>query len=72
MISTVKWWTETPTRYPELVLCNLKGFWQFAAVQGDGSDAAQVGPRYATKMEALADLDRYARFYGCAGTGGAS
>lgn len=67
MRRAMRWWTETATRFPELVLLGLGDHWRFGAVQGDGEDASPVGPYYATKAEALADLDRYARFYGCKG-----
>lgn len=52
------WVRVTRTRFPELDLWNCRGFWQFA------NGGSQVGPQYRTKMEALADLPRYAKEYG--------
>ena len=49
------------TRFSELGLVNVdRGLWRFIVIE----DNAVVGPYYATKIEALADLDRYAREYG--------
>ena len=66
MLRAARWWTESPTRFPELVLLGLGDHWRFGAVT-PGEDASPVGPYYATKAEALADLERYARSYGCVG-----
>lgn len=53
----------TKTRYPELRLAQVtRSLWRYVT-----EDNAIVGPFYKTKLEALADLDNYARFYGCAG-----
>ena len=57
------WWVVTPTRFKELSLGDFNGFYQFM------NDGSQVGPQYATKAEALADLDRYAAQFGCEGAG---
>jgi hypothetical protein len=37
--------------------------WRFVTTE----DGATVGPYYETRAELLADLDSYARFYGCHG-----
>ena len=66
-----KYWTPgtagAPTRYPELTFAQVApGQWQLLCRGGwGGNDWAQIGPAYASKAELLADLDRYARFYGC-------
>ena len=68
--TTIRWWRTHATRFRELVLFDLRGAWRFGAVVPgeDPQDANVVGPTYRTKVEALADLDRYARFYGCEGS----
>jgi hypothetical protein len=56
----------TPTRYPPLKLDKLDKAgreWSFFDCS-DGED--RVGEIYATKGEALIDLPRYAKEYGCA------
>lgn len=51
---------QTKTRYQELALGHIDhGHWQYL------SDGAQIGPIYKTKLEALADLERFAVEYGC-------
>ena len=58
--------TEHPTRYAELGYWNpSRGMWRIFATDG-GPWRATIGPIYHTKAELLADLDRYARDYGCA------
>ena len=53
-----------PTRFPELgYRQDGPGLWRIYALD-DGRESA-VGPFYPTKAELLADLDRYAREYGC-------
>lgn len=55
--------TIRPTRYLELGYRNDgRGLWRIYAL--DGTPAA-VGPHYASKAELLADLNRYAKEYGC-------
>jgi len=52
----------TKTRYAELGVTRIdRSTWRFVAMDGE----APVGPFYRTKTEALADLERYAAFYGC-------
>ena len=51
-----------PTRYKQLGYFNWgPRHWQFMALDG----FAPVGKIYPTKAELLADIDRYAKFYGC-------
>ena len=58
--------TVKPTRFKELGYRNDgRGLWRIYDVS-DGE--AAVGPFYASKMELLADLPRYAREYGCEGS----
>ena len=55
-----------PTRFDGLGYANdAPGLWRVV----DTSDGweSRVGPQYKTKMELLADLDRYATEYGCNG-----
>lgn len=53
----------TKTRFATLGLMRVTATnWRFCDVSEDRP--AVVGPHYATKTEALADLDRYAREYG--------
>ena len=48
--------TFTKVRYPEIELGRFGArHWQYVDADGRG----QVGPIYATKLEALADLERY-------------
>ena len=50
------------TRFAELGYRNeAHGLWRIVALDGEQS----VGPYYASKAELLADLERYAREYGC-------
>ncbi len=50
------------TRFPELAYTNITpGLWRIV----DTSTKQTVGPHYATKAELLADLERYARDFGC-------
>lgn len=50
---------QTITRVEPLALVNFgRAHWQFADIS-DGRQS-QVGPIYRTKLEALADLERYA------------
>jgi len=53
-----------PTRLPELSYeKHAAGLWRIIA-----TDTGQaIGPHYASKAELLADLERYAREYGCYG-----
>jgi len=54
------------TRYRELEFAKIEpGCWQFI----DAETKSQIGPHYASKAELLADLERYAREFGC-GCGG--
>ena len=56
--------TIRPTRYPELgYRQDDHELWRIYSM--DGTPAA-VGPQYRSKAELLADLDRYAKEYGCA------
>jgi len=56
--------TRRPTRFKELGYHEWgAGNWRFVT-----EDGAEVGRSYKTKAELLADLDRYARDYGCEGT----
>lgn len=49
------------TRFPELGFAKCgKNDWRFVATEG----WTTVGPYYASKVELLCDLDRYAREYG--------
>ena len=53
-----------PTRYSELGYTLIKpGCWQFVTMDTE----QQVGVHYASRAELLADLPRYAAFYGCDG-----
>lgn len=55
---------DRPTRYPELGYRHQgSGLWRIV----DNSSGSEVGPQYRTKAELLADLDRYARYFGCEG-----
>ena len=50
------------TRFLELNYVKIKdGLWRIV----DASTGAPVGPHYRTKMELLADLDRFASVFGC-------
>ncbi len=49
----------TKTRFPALAVGKIGRDWSFYDIS-DGKEA-RVGPVYKTKMEALCDLDRYAR-----------
>jgi hypothetical protein len=50
------------TRCPELGYCKLSdGLWRIV----DNSTGNCVGPHYRTQTELLADLNRYARQFGC-------
>ena len=52
------------TRFPELDYANLgKGVWSFFNVDPDGT-RNKVGLHYASKMELLCDLTRYAKEFG--------
>ena len=54
--------TIRPTRYQELGYRNDgRDLWRIYALDGD----CPVGPYYVSKAELLADLERYAREYGC-------
>ena len=54
----------TKTRYAELAYRNDgPGLWRIVTTE----DGAAVGPQYGTKAELLADLERYAKDYGCEG-----
>ena len=44
-------------------VCDGPGLWRVVDLS-DGRQA-RVGPQYRTKVELLADLERYARFFGC-------
>ena len=51
-----------PTRYPELgYRQDAPDLWRIYATE----DRCPVGPHFASKAELLADLHRYAAFYGC-------
>jgi hypothetical protein len=50
-----------PTRFPELFYAPIRpNLWRIL-----DADGAAIGPQYRTRFELLADLDRYARDYGC-------
>ncbi|UGY15181.1 hypothetical protein HAP48_0042765 [Bradyrhizobium septentrionale] len=50
------------TRFPELAYAqHAKDLWRIIATDTDQA----VGPHYRTKAELLADLDRYAKEFGC-------
>jgi hypothetical protein len=52
----------TPTRFAELgYRKDSSRLWRIYALDGP----AAVGPLYRTKAELLADLERFAREYGC-------
>ncbi len=52
------------TRFPELVYANIeRGLWTLFNVDSDGTKN-KVGPHYATKVEPLVDLPRYAKEFG--------
>lgn len=51
----------TRTRFKEIGVAKIGSDWRFVAIETD----CTVGPCYKTKMEALADLPRYATEYGC-------
>ena len=54
-----------PTRYDALgYRCDGRGLWRIYDVMELDSIGA-VGPQYRTKAELLADLDRYAKQFGC-------
>ena len=54
-----------PTRFPELAYeKHAPNLWRIIATDTD----QPIGPHYASKAELLADLERYAHDYGCAGT----
>jgi len=53
------------TRYPELGYMRIDNkIWRIVSKE-DIKDPGAVGPYYHSKMELLADLDRYAKDYGC-------
>lgn len=56
-----------PTRYKELGYMEWGGDWRILDLTS--GDPAVVGPVYRTRAELLADLDRYAGFFGCADAG---
>jgi hypothetical protein len=57
--------TIRPTRYTGLGYReDFRGCWRIYDISEPGRQGA-VGPKYRTKVELLADLDRYAREYGC-------
>lgn len=43
--------------------CDGPNLWRFYDITGD--KPAAVGPQYQSKAELLADLERYARGFGC-------
>jgi hypothetical protein len=50
------------TRYPELAYRNIiPRLWRFV----DVTTGSCVGPEYKSRQELLADLHRYADFFGC-------
>lgn len=51
----------TPTRFPELSYAKTGNVWRFV----DNSTGRVVGPSYRTKAELLADVERYAKLFGC-------
>jgi hypothetical protein len=52
----------TETRYPNLYYqMIMPGCWKII----DSTTGQSVGPSYLTKDELLADLDRFAKVYGC-------
>jgi hypothetical protein len=52
------------TRFPELDYAQIcRGCWSFFNVDETGY-RSKVGPHYATKIELLCDLDRYAKEFG--------
>lgn len=57
------------TRYQELGYAHLDtNLWRFVdLIDGGTIFGACTGPHYRTKAELLADLDRYAREFGCEG-----
>lgn len=56
----------TPTRFPELQYeRQAVDLWRILDATGDVPRA--VGPQYKTKAELLADLERFAAEFGCAG-----
>ncbi len=55
-----------PTRFAELGYVNYSpGDWRVVALDSDNPDTNSVGPHYRSKLELLADLERYATSYGC-------
>lgn len=63
LLATIGHQTLHATRYPELAYVRVdRVTWRFA----DASTGANIGPYYRTRVELLADLDRYAAFFGCA------
>jgi hypothetical protein len=57
----------TSTRFPELGFRkDAPGLWRIVAADTEHS----IGEHYVTKAELLADLERYARDYGCDAFGG--
>lgn len=48
----------TPTRFPPLKLGKIGHEWSFYDCS-DNKTTCRVGPVYKTKLEALADLERY-------------
>lgn len=51
------------TRFPELGFAQvMRGAWRFV----DMSTKATIGYNYASKAELLADLERFAKDFGCA------
>ncbi len=64
---------ETPskTRYPELgYVRDGASLWRIVDMTWRKDDGlfSRVGPHYVTRGELLADLNRYATFFGCDGT----
>lgn len=54
--------TNRPTRFSELAYTKTgPALWRIV----DADTGAAIGPLYASKMELLADLPRYAKDYGC-------
>ena len=53
------------TRFPELAYQHRGDHWRILDVTGGGESG--VGPQYPTRAELLADLERYAAAFGCAG-----
>jgi hypothetical protein len=54
-----------PTRFAELQYTTYCGIWRIV----DAETGNTVGPVYKTKAELLADLERYAKEFGCTNAG---